>query len=63
MQGIADLVNPDDVQIISFHPGSVRTEAVMKSKWANAPIAWNTGKWMDSESSDSKRLFYFIFIF
>lgn len=44
MQGIADLINPENVQIVSYHPGSVRTEAVLKSKMANAPISWNSGK-------------------
>jgi hypothetical protein len=44
MQGIADSFDPENVQIISYNPGSVRSEAVLKSKWANAPIAWNTGK-------------------
>ncbi|KAL1845885.1 hypothetical protein Plec18170_009485 [Paecilomyces lecythidis] len=44
MQGIADLIKPENVQIVSYHPGSVRTEAVLKSKMANAPIAWNSGK-------------------
>ncbi len=43
MQAFADAVDPEDVQIISCHPGSVRSEAVLKSRWANAPIAWNTG--------------------
>ncbi len=57
MQGVADLVNPDDVQIVSYHPGSVRTEAVMKSKWANAPIAWNTGKWVALKFQIRKGLF------
>lgn len=44
MQGFADAVDTDNLQIVSIYPGSVRSEAVMKSKWANAPIAWNTGE-------------------
>ncbi|KAF2026990.1 NAD(P)-binding protein, partial [Setomelanomma holmii] len=42
MQGFADALDPEECQIINFHPGSVKSEAVMKSKWANAPLAWNT---------------------
>ncbi|KAJ4346519.1 uncharacterized protein N0V89_010450 [Didymosphaeria variabile] len=44
MQGIADSLKVEEAQIVSFHPGSVKSESVMKSRWANAPIAWNTDK-------------------
>lgn len=43
MQGFSDALNPDDTQIITYNPGSVRTESVLRSRLANMPLAWNTG--------------------
>ena len=52
MSGIADSISgasiqgsnaatTPSIQVVSYHPGSVKSEAVLKSEWANAPIAWS----------------------
>lgn len=44
LQQIAKDISPEKLQIISFHPGTIFTDAARKAGYNQASLAWNDGK-------------------
>lgn len=47
MQQIARLVKPDDLQVVSFDPGSVFTTAAKNAGFTEVDFAWDHRKYQD----------------
>ncbi len=44
VQQIAKWVSPDDLQIVSFHPGLIFTSAAEKAGYTPTTINWDDGQ-------------------
>lgn len=44
VQQIAEGVSPDDLQIVSFHPGSIFTWTAEKAGYTATSLNWDDGK-------------------
>jgi NAD(P)-dependent dehydrogenase (short-subunit alcohol dehydrogenase family) len=44
IQQIAKSVSPDDLQIVSFHPGSIFTGAAEKAGYTRTTLNWDDGR-------------------
>lgn len=53
VQMYAQTISPDDMQILSFHPGGIYTDGVKKSGVPEEAMAWDDGMSISSELPSS----------